>query len=141
MEIDPSSVPPDNTPIREPLLLPALIQAQRGNAAGDGGITRIIRGLMSSPVTDAQRAGERLRVFGWELPGDEGVLRWCYRVVGEETGQDHVQFTLAVPGAKGELPCRVLGLQLQITLNGVDATPAEELDAYLELAEAARRAA
>jgi len=46
-----------------------------------------------------------------------------------------------VPGATSDLPCRVLGLQLQITLNGVDATTPEELDAYVELAESARRPA
>jgi hypothetical protein len=134
-------MPSDDHSLPNPLLLPALIRAHHGNAAGDGTITRIIRGLMSSPTTDAERAGERLCVFGWELPGDDGVLRWCYRVVGEETGHDHVQFTLAIPGGAGELACRVLGLQLQITLNGVDATSPEELDAYVELAEAARRAA
>ena len=130
------------TPAREPLLLPALIEAHRGNSAGDGTITAIIRGLMSSPVTDAERAGERLRVFGWQLPdGEGGSLRWCYRVVGEESGTDLLQFTLAVPGGVSDLPCRVLGLQLQITLNGVDNTDPEELDAYMELAEAARAAA
>jgi hypothetical protein len=130
------------TPGREPLLLPALIEAHRGNSAGDGTITAIIRGLMSSPVTDAERAGERLRVFGWQLPDDaDGTLRWCYRVVGEESGDDLVQFTLAVPGGVSDLPCRVLGLQLQITLNGVDHTDPGELDAYMELAEAARSAA
>ena len=130
------------TPAREPLLLTALIEAHRGNSAGDGTITAIIRGLMSSPVTDAERAGERLCVFGWQLPdGEGGSLRWCYRVVGEESGTDLVQFTLAVPGGVSDLPCRVLGLQLQITLNGVDNTDPEELDAYMELAEAARAAA
>jgi hypothetical protein len=131
---------PDPHPAPEPLLLPTLIRAHRDNAAGDGSITRIVRGLMRSPVTDAERAGERLRVFGWELPAEPGKLRWCYRVVGEETGRTHVTFTLAVPGGVSDLPCRVLGLQLQITLNGVDGTSPEELDAYLELAEAARRA-
>ena len=131
---------PDNESVfaPEPLLLPALIEAHKGSSAGDGTITSIIRGLMSSPMTDAQRAGERLRVFGWELPGEDDVLRWCYRVVGEETGRDLVQFTLAVPGGVNDLPCRVLGLQLQITLNGIDQTDPQELDAYLELAEAAR---
>ncbi|HYW29737.1 MAG TPA: hypothetical protein VE824_08005 [Gaiellales bacterium] len=131
---------PDSDPASEPLLLPTLIRAHRDNAAGDGSITRIVRGLMRSPVTDAERAGERLRVFGWELPADPGRLRWCYRVVGEETGRTHVTFTLSVPGATSDLPCRVLGLQLQITLNGVEATAPEELDAYVELAEAARGA-
>ena len=132
---------PDQHPASEPLLLPSLIRAHRDNAAGDGSIARIVRGLMRSPVTDAERAGERLCVFGWEIPAEPGKLRWCYRVVGEETGHTHVTFTLSVPGATSDLPCRVLGLQLQITLNGVDATTPEELDAYVELAESARRPA
>ena len=36
------------------------------------------------------------------------------------------------------MPCRVLGLQLQITLNGIEHTSPDELDAYMELAESAR---
>jgi len=125
---------------REPLLLPALIKAHRGNSAGDGSITGIIRALMDSPVTDAERAGERLRVFGWQVDGPAGTMRWVYRVVGEETGDDLVQFTLSVPGTVSDLPCRVLGLQLQITLNGIENTEPDELDCYMELAEAARDA-
>ena len=93
---------------------------------------------MDSPVTDAERAGERLCVFGWQVDSPEGTMRWIYRVVGEETGQDLVQFTLSVPGSVSELPCRVLGLQLQITLNGIENTAPDELDCYIELAEAAR---
>ena len=122
----------------EPLLLPVLIDRHRGNRAGDGAIVEILRALMRSPRTDAERAGERLRVFGWQLDGPEATMRWVYRVVGEETGIEHLEFTLSVPRAMSDLPCRVLGLQLQITLNGVAATPPEELDAYMELAAAAQ---
>jgi hypothetical protein len=125
--------------VHEPLLLPVLIEQYRGNRAGDGTILQIMRGLLSSPMTDAERAGERLRVFGWQLDGPESTMRWVYRIVGEESGKQHLQFTLAVPHAASDIPCRLLGLQLQITLNGVDATPADELDAYMELAAAARR--
>jgi hypothetical protein len=131
----------ENEPIpahREPLLLPVLIKEHRGNRAGDGTITGIIRGLMDSPVTDAERAGERLCVFGWQMDGPEGTMRWIYRVIGEETGEELVQFTLSVPGSVSDLPCRVLGLQLQITLNGIENTEPDELDCYIELAEAAR---
>jgi hypothetical protein len=135
MSADPES---HNELCHEPLLLPVLIEQYRGNKAGDGTILQIMRGLLRSPITDAERAGERLRVFGWQLDGPESTMRWAYRVVGEETGRRHVQFTLAVPNAASEVPCRLLGLQLQITLNGVDATPPEELDAYMELAAVAR---
>ena len=131
----------DPIPLQEPLLLPALIKAHLGNAVGDGTISRIIEGLLSSPMTDAERAGERLRVFGWQVGDDPRTLQWCYRVVGEDTGRDLLQFNLAVPGGSSELPCRVLGLQLQIMLNGVDETEAHELDAFMELAEEARRQA
>ncbi len=134
MSSDAESIPA----FREPLLLPALIKAHRGNTAGDGTITGIIRGLMDSPMTDAERAGERLSVFGWQVDGAEGTMRWIYRVVGEESGEQLVQFTLSVPGTVSDLPCRVLGLQLQITLNGIENTSPGELDCYVELAEAAR---
>src|SRR6476469_893872 len=68
----------DNEPLHahEPLLLPALIEAHRGNAAGDGTVTRIIRGLIESPVTDAERAGERLPVFGWQVASRDGKPSW-----------------------------------------------------------------
>jgi hypothetical protein len=122
----------------EPLLLPALIAQYRGGVDKGGGIAEIVRSLLDSPRTDAERAGERLRVFGFEREGRPGALTWDYRVIGEETGREHVAFTLTVPDAPSDLPCRVLGLQLQITLNGIERTPPEELDCYLELAEFAR---
>jgi hypothetical protein len=117
-----------------------LIEQHRGNHAGDGTILQIMRGLLGSPRTDAERAGERLRVFGWQLDGPDTTMRWVYRIVGEQTGLEHVRFTLAVPHAASDVPCRLLGLQLQMTLNGVDETPPEELDAYMELAAEARTA-
>ena len=135
MSSDNESIPAS----REPLLLPALIKAHRGNSAGDGTITGIIRGLMDSPVTDAERAGERLRVFGWQVDGPPRAR--CAGSTGSSArrpAQDLVQFTLSVPGSVSDLPCRVLGLQLQITLNGIENTQPDELDCYMELAEAAR---
>jgi hypothetical protein len=119
------------------LLLASLVQAHCGNAAGDGGIASIVRTLMDSPMTDAERAGERLCVFGWQVAGPAETMRWVYRVVGQESGREHLEFTLAVRGTVSDLPCRILGLQLQITLNGVEETSPEELDCYLELVDAA----
>ncbi|MDX6534538.1 MAG: hypothetical protein QOJ13_2096 [Gaiellales bacterium] len=127
----------DAIPARSELLLASLVQSHCGNAAGDGSIANIVRSLVDSPVTDAERAGERLRVFGWQVDGPADTLRWIYRVVGDNTGRDLLEFTLAVPGTFSDLPCRVFGLQLQITLNGIAATSPEELDCYLELVEAA----
>jgi hypothetical protein len=120
----------------EPLLLQALIAECSNGRPVQGTVSHIMRGLLESPVTDAERAGERLRVFGWEREQRPGTLVWEYRVIGEETGQEHARFSLAVRGAGSDLPLAVLGLQLQIALNGIDSTPAEELDCYLELAQA-----
>jgi hypothetical protein len=122
----------------EPLLLSSLIDTHSGNAAGSGAILEIMRGLMESPRTDAERAGERLAVFGWQVDGPDHTLRWVYRIVGRDTGDEHARFILAVPWAPSDLPCRLLGLQLQITLNGVENATSGELDAYLELAQSAR---
>jgi len=61
-----------------------------------------------------------------------------YRVVGRDTGEEYARFILAVPWAPSDLPCRLLGLQLQITLNGVENASSGELDAYIELSQAAR---
>lgn len=127
----------DAIPARSELLLATLVQSHCGNAAGDGSIADIVRSLIDSPVTDAERAGERLQVFGWQVDGPADTLRWVYRVVGTATGREHLEFTLAVPSTFSDLPCRVFGLQLQITLNGIEETSAEELDCYLELVEAA----
>jgi hypothetical protein len=131
----------DAIPARSELLLATLVQSHCGNAAGDGAIADIVRSLMDSPVTDAERAGERLQVFGWQVDGPGDTLRWVYRVVGGDSGREHLEFTLAVPGTISDLPCRVFGLQLQITLNGIGETSPEELDCYLELVEAAHAGA
>ena len=121
-----------------PLLLSSLIDVHSGSPAGSGAILEIMRGLMESPRTDAERAGEQLAVFGWQVDGPDHTLRWVYRIVGRDTGEEHARFILAVPWAPSDLPCRLLGLQLQITLNGVENASSGELDAYLELAQAAR---
>ena len=122
----------------EPLLLSSLIDVHSGNPAGNGAILEIMRGLIESPRTDAERAGEQLAVFGWQVDGPDHTLRWVYRVVGRNTGEEHARFILAVPWAPSDLPCRLLGLQLQITLNGVENASSGELDAYIELSQAAR---
>ena len=84
----------------EPLLLPALIDVHCGNAPGDGAILEIMRGLMTSPRTDAERAGERLVVFGWQVDGYDHTLRWVYRIVGEETGDEHARFVAGRAGGR-----------------------------------------
>ena len=122
----------------EPLLLPALIDVHCGNAPGDGAILEIMRGLMTSPRTDAERAGERLVVFGWQVDGYDHVLRWVYRIVGEETGDEHARVR----------PGRAVGAQRPAVPAARSAAAdhaerwenasSEELDAYLELAQAAR---
>ncbi|HEY7942413.1 MAG TPA: hypothetical protein VID25_10730 [Candidatus Limnocylindrales bacterium] len=99
-----------------------------------------MRGLLESPRTDSERAGERLQVYGWQVEGADCTTRWIYRIVGEDSGREHAHFTLTVPDTTAELPCRLLGLQLQIALNGLDATSQDELDCYLELAAEARGA-
>ena len=122
----------------EPLLLPELISQYRGSPASHGPISGIMKGLLDSDRTDAERAGERLLVFGWQGDPRPEALAWVYRVVGEDSGLEYASFTLTVPGAPADLPCRVLGLQLQITLNGIENTLPEELDCYMELAAASR---
>jgi hypothetical protein len=116
------------------LLLTDLIREALDGGWQEGSVTHIMRELLESDVTDAERAGERLLVFGWERERRPGTLVWDYRIVGEETGWEHVRFSLAVRGDSSDAPLAVLGLQLQIALNGLDQTSPEELDCYLELA-------
>ena len=87
----------------EPLLLSSLIDVHSGSPAGSGAILEIMRGLMESPRTDAERAGEQLAVFGWQVEGPDHTLRWIYRIVGRDTGEEHARFILAVPWAPSDL--------------------------------------
>ena len=120
------------------LLLNTLIEDSV--ASGDGAITSVVRALLHSPVTDAERAGERLAVFGWPAPGDGGdSVSWRYRIVGVDSGDVHMSFALFLP-AGPDILLSVFGLQLQIALNGVEATPDSELECFQELMQAARAA-
>src|SRR3954447_8360972 len=98
------------------LLLSDLIRDAVDTGWQEGSVTGIMRRLLESDVTDAERAGERLLVFGWDRERRAGTLVWEYRVVGEESGWEHVRFSLAVHGDGGDGPLAVLGLQLQIAL-------------------------
>jgi hypothetical protein len=120
------------------LLLNTLIEDSV--ASGDGAITSVVRALLRSPVTDAERAGERLAVFGWPAEsGDGDAVSWRYRIVGVESGAVHMSFALSLP-AGPDILLSVFGLQLQIALNGVAATPDSELECFQELMQVARAA-
>ncbi|HYX86411.1 MAG TPA: hypothetical protein VE777_15675 [Gaiellales bacterium] len=117
------------------LLLSTLIEDVA--ASHDATISRVVRALLRSPVTDAERVGERLCVFGWEYGSTADRLSWRYRVVGEETGTEYVRFGLAMPSGSDLLLC-VFGLQLQIALNGLSATSQDEIACFMELMAAVR---
>jgi hypothetical protein len=126
------------TPLGEPLLLAALVTECAAGDVSGGAVARIVQGLLDAPVSDADRAGERLRVFGWQGERRSEALVWDYLVLGDESGEEYVRFTLVVRGASSDLPLSLLGLQLQIVLNCVRNASSEELDCYRELAEACR---
>src|SRR4051794_37139806 len=83
------------------LLLSDLIRDALDTGWQEGSVTAIMRRLLESDITDAERAGERLLVFGWDRERRPGTLVWEYRVVGEESGCQHVRFSLAVHGDGG----------------------------------------
>ncbi|HEY2788503.1 MAG TPA: hypothetical protein VGI72_03555, partial [Gaiellales bacterium] len=89
-------------------------------------------------ATDAERAGERLCVFGSPAGGTLASRR--FRVVGEGSGREYLTFTLALEDGPEAL-LEAFGLQLQIALNGLDETSCEELGCFRELLTAARSAA
>jgi hypothetical protein len=101
--------------------------------------TRVVNALLDDGQTDAARAGERLLVFGWErsLPGANG---WRYRIVGERSGVEYLNFTLSMPNGPTIL-LSMFGLQLQIALNGLERTSRGELECFVELMQESRRAA
>src|SRR5919108_5701645 len=110
------------------LLLPGLIE--RAASALDGSLSGVVRALVSSPATDAERAGERLCVFG--APAGGRFVSRRFRVVGEGTGKEYLSFTLALEDGPESL-LEAFGLQLQIALNGLEATSCEELGCFREL--------
>jgi hypothetical protein len=120
------------------LLLSTLIED--ASASDDATVSRVVRTLLRSPVTDAERVGERLCVFGWECsrPGGEAIS-WRYKVVGAESGTEYVSFGLAMPTGP-DLLLSVFGLQLQIALNGLASTSEEEVGCFMELMAAVRAA-
>jgi len=117
-------------------MLPQLIE--EAAARSEGSISAVVRLLMAAPVTDADRAGERLCVFGW--PGEGPLAARRYVVVGDESGREYMRFTLALEDGPESL-LEAFGLQLQIALNGLDATSCEELACFRELLVAARSGA
>lgn len=115
------------------LMLPQLIE--RAATASDGSLSGVMRTLIAAPDTDAERAGERLCVFGAPLPASLAARR--YRVIGERSGREYLRFTLALEDGPDSL-LEAFGLQLQIALNGLDASSSEELGCFRELLAAAR---
>jgi hypothetical protein len=115
------------------LMLPRLIE--RAATTVDGSLSGVMRTLIAEPATDAERAGERLCVFGAPLPRALAARR--FRVMGEESGREYLCFTLALEDGPESL-LEAFGLQLQIALNGVDASSSEELGCFRELLAHAR---
>jgi hypothetical protein len=74
------------------LMLPRLIE--RAATAIDGSLSGVVRTLIAAPATDAERAGERLCVFGAPAGGRLASRR--FRVVGERSGREYLTFTLAL---------------------------------------------
>ena len=74
------------------LMLPQLIE--RAATTADGSLSGVMRTLIAAPDTDAERAGERLCVFGAPLPAALAARR--YRVIGERSGREYLRFTLAL---------------------------------------------
>jgi hypothetical protein len=130
------AAPPDYGGGMPELMLPRLIE--RAAADIDGTLSGVVRTLIAAPATDAERAGERLCVFGSPAGGSLASRR--FRVVGEGSGREYLTFTLALEDGPEAL-LEAFGLQLQIALNGLDETSCEELGCFRELLTAARSAA
>ncbi len=114
-------------------MLPRLIE--RAATDVDGSLSGVVRSLIAAPATDAERAGERLCVFGAPAGGRLASRR--FRVVGEASGREYLTFSLALEDGPESL-LEAFGLQLQIALNGMEATSCDELGCFRELLAAAR---
>ena len=115
-------------------MLPQLIE--RAATTADGSLSGVMRTLIAAPATEAERAGERLCVFGAPIHGALAARR--FRVIGERSGREYLRFTLALEDGPESL-LEAFGLQLQIALNGLDSSSSEELGCFRELLAAARR--
>jgi len=115
------------------LMLPRLIE--RAATDVDGSLTGVVRTLIADPATDAERAGERLLVFG--APAGGGLASRRFHIVGEGSGREYLSFTLALEDGPESL-LEAFGLQLQIALNGLDESSSDELDCFRELLAVAR---
>jgi hypothetical protein len=115
------------------LMLPRLIELAA--TAADGSLTSVVRTLIAAPATEAERAGERLCVFG--APGGGRLASRRFRVVGDDSGCEYLAFTLALEDGPESL-LEAFGLQLQIALNGMEQTSCEELGCFRELLATAR---
>ena len=71
-------------------------------------------------------------MFGWDKERHDFTIVWNYRVIGESSGDEYVDFSLSIEDGP-DLLLSVFGLQLQIALNGIEGTSADELDCFLEL--------
>ncbi len=119
------------------LLVETLVAESVGNPEPDGSVGTIVRRLLHSPVTDADRAGEKLLVFGWQRAPRVVGASWTYRVVGESSGREYTRFALSLREGRDVL-MSMFGLQLQIVLNGVDRATPQELECFLELMKLSR---
>jgi hypothetical protein len=115
------------------LMLPRLIELAA--TAVDGSLSSVVRTLIAAPATDAERAGERLCVYGAPAGGRLASRR--FQVVGQDTGREYLAFSLALEDGPESL-LEAFGLQLQIALNGMEQTSCEELGCFRELLAAAR---
>ncbi|MGN6379886.1 MAG: hypothetical protein ACTHNU_13110 [Gaiellales bacterium] len=116
------------------LLVETLVAESVGKFESDGSVSSIVRRLLHSPVSDADRAGERLLVFGWQRAARARGVCWTYRVVGQRSGREYLRFALSLRHGPDVL-MSMFGLQLQIALNGVDRASPQELACFLELME------
>ena len=132
----------DRCQARDPLMPRLLVTSLVSSALCDGradAAGRVVNALLDAGETDAERAGERLLVFGWERPLPD-TTGWRYRVVGERSGVEYLNFTLSMPAGPSIL-LSMFGLQLQIALNGLERTSRHELACFIELLDQSRRVA
>lgn len=96
--------------------------------------------LLSLPVSDAQRAGQRLRVYTTPptLHDEAADGVWFYEIVGERDGTIFGSLSLGAPGGL-DLPLEFIGLGLMLGMNSTASTD-EERRAYETLAGSFRDA-
>lgn len=118
-------------------LVPELQGSRQARHVERGRFLQVCRRLLTSPTTDAARAGERLLVFA--VPTGEANGAVYLKVVGEESGTSYFRWRIFSERGSADFAdfISAYASTLRVCLNGPENSTADEVAAMQELWERA----